>query len=82
MVFPCTRLFSVRILDACAHLNTCYHCCRSNIEAHYDLSNELFKTFLDVDYMLYSCGIFQTSMGRCEDSRWVVPTHSRDLDST
>ena len=39
---------------------------RSNIEAHYDLSNELFKTFLDVDYMLYSCGIFQTDTGRCE----------------
>ncbi|CAN0083806.1 unnamed protein product, partial [Ectocarpus fasciculatus] len=36
---------------------------RSNIEAHYDLSNELFKTFLDTDYMLYSCGIFQTDMG-------------------
>lgn len=38
---------------------------RSNIEAHYDLSNELFKTFLDADYMLYSCGIFETDMGRC-----------------
>ncbi|CAN0020776.1 unnamed protein product [Ectocarpus sp. 4 AP-2014] len=36
---------------------------RSNIEAHYDLSNELFKTFLDADYMLYSCGIFQADMG-------------------
>lgn len=37
---------------------------RSNIEAHYDLSNELFKTFLDTDYMLYSCGIFHADMGR------------------
>eukprot|EP00752_Nemacystus_decipiens_P004454 g4067.t1 len=36
---------------------------RSNIEAHYDLSNELFKTFLDTEYMLYSCGIFETDMG-------------------
>lgn len=37
---------------------------RSNIEAHYDLSNELFKTFLDTDYMLYSCGIYHADMGR------------------
>jgi len=31
---------------------------RRNIEAHYDLGNELFKTFLD-DTMMYSCGIFK-----------------------
>jgi len=31
---------------------------RRNIEAHYDLGNELFKLFLD-DTMMYSCGIFQ-----------------------
>lgn len=37
---------------------------RSNIAAHYDLSNELFKTFLDQDYMLYSSGLFQADMGR------------------
>lgn len=37
---------------------------RSNIEAHYDLSNDLFKLFLDKDYMLYSCGIFDAEMGR------------------
>jgi len=30
---------------------------RRNIEAHYDLGNELFKLFLD-DTMMYSCGIF------------------------
>ncbi|CAN0082345.1 unnamed protein product [Pylaiella littoralis] len=36
---------------------------RSNIAAHYDLSNELFKTFLDRDYMLYSSGIFHADMG-------------------
>jgi cyclopropane-fatty-acyl-phospholipid synthase len=31
---------------------------RRNIEAHYDLGNELFKLFLD-DTMMYSCGIFK-----------------------
>ncbi|CAM9399488.1 unnamed protein product [Laminaria digitata] len=36
---------------------------RSNIEAHYDLSNELFKIFLDEKHMLYSCGIFHADMG-------------------
>ncbi|HUT39866.1 MAG TPA: cyclopropane-fatty-acyl-phospholipid synthase family protein [Gammaproteobacteria bacterium] len=30
---------------------------RRNIEAHYDLGNELFELFLD-DTMMYSCGIF------------------------
>ena len=35
---------------------------RSNIHAHYDLSNELFKTFLDKDLMMYSCGIFETEL--------------------
>ena len=31
---------------------------RRNIEAHYDLGNELFRLFLD-ETMMYSCGIFQ-----------------------
>jgi cyclopropane-fatty-acyl-phospholipid synthase len=31
---------------------------RRNIEAHYDLGNELFELFLD-NTMMYSCGIFQ-----------------------
>jgi len=31
---------------------------RRNIEAHYDLGNELFELFLD-DTMMYSCGIFR-----------------------
>ncbi|CAM9345742.1 unnamed protein product [Discosporangium mesarthrocarpum] len=35
---------------------------RSNIEAHYDLSNDLFQTFLDTNLMLYSCGIFEAQM--------------------
>jgi cyclopropane-fatty-acyl-phospholipid synthase len=33
---------------------------RRNIEAHYDLGNELFKLFLD-ETMMYSCGIFKDS---------------------
>lgn len=37
---------------------------RSNIEAHYDLSNDLFKIFLDKNLMLYSSGVFQADMGR------------------
>lgn len=37
---------------------------KSNIEAHYDLSNELFKLFLDKNYMLYSCGVFEADIGR------------------
>ncbi|CAM9147396.1 unnamed protein product, partial [Sphacelaria rigidula] len=36
---------------------------RSNIEAHYDLSNDLFKIFLDKNLMLYSSGVFQADMG-------------------
>lgn len=38
--------------------------CRSNIQAHYDISNDLFKVFLDERNMLYSCGIYGTKMGR------------------
>ena len=34
---------------------------RSNIHAHYDLSNEMFKTFLDKETMMYSCGFFRSS---------------------
>ncbi len=32
---------------------------KDNIQAHYDLSNDFFKTFLDSNLM-YSCAIFQT----------------------
>jgi len=31
----------------------------SNISAHYDLSNEMFETFLDKEYMMYSSAIFE-----------------------
>lgn len=33
---------------------------RANIAAHYDLGNELFKLFLDRDWMMYSAALFYT----------------------
>lgn len=33
---------------------------RKNIHAHYDLSNDLFCSFLDARTMMYSCGFFET----------------------
>lgn len=35
---------------------------RSNIHAHYDLSNDLFTTFLDKDHLMYSCAIFDAKV--------------------
>ena len=32
---------------------------RSHIQAHYDLSNDLFRTFLDDETMMYSCALFE-----------------------
>lgn len=33
---------------------------RTHIHAHYDLSNDLFKLFLDREVMAYSCALFET----------------------
>jgi predicted NAD/FAD-binding protein/cyclopropane fatty-acyl-phospholipid synthase-like methyltransferase len=33
---------------------------RKNISAHYDLSNDLFVSFLDTQTLMYSCGFFET----------------------
>jgi uncharacterized protein len=33
---------------------------RKNISAHYDLSNDLFVSFLDTRTLMYSCGFFET----------------------
>jgi len=44
---------------------------RRNIEAHYDLGNELFELFLD-ETMMYSCGIFhdqQTTLQEASESK-------------
>lgn len=35
---------------------------RSNIHAHYDLSNGLFQHFLDNRHMMYSCAMFETDL--------------------
>lgn len=40
---------------------------RANISAHYDLSNDLFTSFLDPGTMMYSCGFFETSRRVLED---------------
>ena len=47
----------VRLLQHLSKRNTLKGS-RRNIEAHYDLGNELFKLFLD-ETMMYSCGIFK-----------------------
>ncbi len=56
---PGMRWFAkpVQLLQRCMRRNTLKGS-RRNIEAHYDLGNELFKLFLD-DTMMYSCGIFE-----------------------
>ena len=48
--------FPQRVLTSYRFLNTVSNS-RSNISAHYDISNEMFKGFLSED-MTYSCGIF------------------------
>ncbi len=40
---------------------------RRNIQAHYDLGNDFFRTFLD-ETMTYSAGIFQTPGGSLRDA--------------
>jgi cyclopropane-fatty-acyl-phospholipid synthase len=41
---------------------------RKNIEDHYDLSNEFYKTFLD-DSMTYSCAVFSSPQERLEQAQ-------------
>ena len=40
-----------------------------NIEAHYDLSNDFFRCFLDPT-MTYSCGLFEGTGESLEDAQW------------
>jgi cyclopropane fatty-acyl-phospholipid synthase-like methyltransferase len=40
---------------------------RSNIHAHYDLSNDLFTSFLDQGTMMYSCGFFKAERRHLQD---------------
>jgi cyclopropane-fatty-acyl-phospholipid synthase len=56
---------------------------RANISAHYDLSNELFETFLDASTMAYSSGIFEatrTSDGNVVLGGSLAAAQERKLD--
>ncbi len=53
---------------------------RKNIEAHYDLGNDLFRLFLD-DTMMYSCGIFENEQSSLyEASLLKIKTICEKLD--
>ncbi|KAH9949848.1 S-adenosyl-L-methionine-dependent methyltransferase, partial [Amylocystis lapponica] len=54
---PLTRLLRVPSRFAAARLVNSVANARSNISAHYDISNDMFKGFLSRD-MTYSCAIF------------------------
>ncbi len=56
----------LRLLKRFMHRNT-LRGSRRNIEAHYDLGNELFALFLD-DTMMYSCGIFHDRHASLRDA--------------
>lgn len=59
-------LFS-RLLEAARHRlrDNSLTGSRRNIQAHYDLSNDFFRLFLDAS-MLYSCGVFQSASDTLE----------------
>jgi cyclopropane-fatty-acyl-phospholipid synthase len=42
---------------------------RRNIEAHYDLGNDLYSLFLDRRHMAYSCAFFETPDASLEDAQ-------------
>ena len=42
---------------------------RRNIAAHYDLGNELFETFLDREWMLYSCALYEREDATLEQAQ-------------
>ena len=56
----------LRLLQRFMHRNT-LRGSRKNIEAHYDLGNDLFGLFLD-DTMMYSCGIFHNEHASLQDA--------------
>lgn len=41
---------------------------RKNVQAHYDVSNEFYKLFLDTRVMAYSCAYFRTPADSLEDA--------------
>lgn len=42
---------------------------KKNISAHYDLGNDLFKLFLDKDWMMYSSGFYQSDTDTLEQAQ-------------
>jgi len=57
---------------------------RRNIEAHYDLGNELFELFLD-DTMMYSCGVFhhpQATLQQASEAKLASICHKLQLKPT
>lgn len=66
--YPQAYLTSSRFVNSLA--NT-----RSNISAHYDISNEMFEAFLSAD-MTYSCGIFESLDEDLKLDMSVIPVRS------
>jgi cyclopropane-fatty-acyl-phospholipid synthase len=52
---------------------------KRNVEAHYDLSNEMFATFLD-DTMTYSCAWFDSHDGRDGEGDGLTRAQLRKID--
>ncbi|KAL0568966.1 hypothetical protein V5O48_013009 [Marasmius crinis-equi] len=56
---------------------------KSNISAHYDLSNDIFAGFLSWD-MTYSCAIFDDEAGGCtgdlREERFIAPPRDHQLE--
>ncbi|KAK1218846.1 hypothetical protein PQX77_018462 [Marasmius sp. AFHP31] len=56
---------------------------KSNISAHYDLSNEIFAGFLSWD-MTYSCAVFDDEAGGCtgdlREERFIAPPRKHQLE--
>jgi cyclopropane-fatty-acyl-phospholipid synthase len=42
---------------------------RRHIHRHYDLGNEFFRLFLDVDLLMYSCGYFESAADTLEQAQ-------------
>lgn len=56
---------------------------RKNIHAHYDLSNDLFVSFLDPKTMMYSCAFFDTTRRYVEEvDLHAVPTLAGSTEAT
>ncbi len=52
---------------------------QSNISAHYDLSNDLFATFLDKEFMVYSSAIYDASLDTCGELQFSGSLESAEI---